>query len=323
VFFSDKVTQLANNIKKALTPLITRDYWLLELPYYTNIGDILIWQGTEYFLKNLNVCCKYKSSFHTFKPRSIDAETIILLQGGGNFGDLWNGPHAFRRKIITSYMNNTIIILPQTVFYANEDTIETDKALFGKHPSLFICVRDKNSYQLLKQHFTKNTVLLVPDMAFCIPALQLKQYQCKSSGKDLFLKRTDKELNTTFAYSNCFDEKNIDVSDWPTMEKRTITIRLLHYFLALNRRIPFAFSGLTDIYASCFFKRDMVKAGVKFISGYNKVYTTRLHAAILCCLLGKPFVFFDNSYGKNSGFFETWFSDLDGVEFIHHGMELP
>jgi glycosyltransferase involved in cell wall biosynthesis len=33
-------------------------------------------------------------------------------------------------------------------------------------------------------------------------------------------------------------------------------------------------------------------------------------------LLEKPFVFFDNSYGKNSGFFETWLSDLDEVKFM-------
>jgi len=40
--FRDKITQLKSLIAGALTPLIDHDYWYLELPYYTNIGDVLI-----------------------------------------------------------------------------------------------------------------------------------------------------------------------------------------------------------------------------------------------------------------------------------------
>jgi pyruvyl transferase EpsO len=99
------------------------------------------------------------------------------------------------------------------------------------------------------------------------------------------------------------------------MEKETVTTCLLRYFLAINRIIPFLSFRLTDLYASRFFKQDMIKTVIRFISTYNTVYTTRLHTAIGCCPLGKSFVFFDNTYGKNRSFFETWLSDLDGVEF--------
>jgi pyruvyl transferase EpsO len=61
----------------------------------------------------------------------------------------------------------------------------------------------------------------------------------------------------------------------------------------------------------------MIREGVKQISKYENIYSTRLHVAILSVLLEKPFVFFDNSYGKNSAFFETWLSDLDGAKFIN------
>ena len=40
-----KIHQLQVFVKEALTPLVTSDYWLLEVPYYTNVGDTLIWQG--------------------------------------------------------------------------------------------------------------------------------------------------------------------------------------------------------------------------------------------------------------------------------------
>jgi pyruvyl transferase EpsO len=190
-----------------------------------------------------------------------------------------------------------------------------DKELFSKHNNITICARDKDSYRLLKEYFNANRVLLVPDMAFCIPSVQLQKYQGALSGRNLFLKRTDRELNTAIDYGDYIDNKAIDISDWPTMEKATVTTCLLRYFLAINRRIPFLFSRLIDLYAARFFKTDMIKTGIRFISAYNTVYTTRLHAAIVCCLLGKPFIFFDNTYGKNRSFFETWLHDLDEVVF--------
>ncbi len=50
----------------------------------------------------------------------------------------------------------------------------------------------------------------------------------------------------------------------------------------------------------------------------QRIYSTRLYAIILSLLLGKDsdLYWFDNSYGKNSSFYETWLSDLDGIKFI-------
>lgn len=51
--FQQKIDELKNKIYEELTPLIDSDYILLDLPYYSNIGDTLIWEGTESFLKSL------------------------------------------------------------------------------------------------------------------------------------------------------------------------------------------------------------------------------------------------------------------------------
>jgi pyruvyl transferase EpsO len=134
--------------------------------------------------------------------------------------------------------------------------------------------------------------------------------------KTLFLKRRDKELNTGINYFDYIPEKDIDIHDWLSMEKRMAVSFLLRQMIRISRRIPVLFPKLTDIYAEYFFKPAMIKSGVRFLSAYNKIYTTRLHAAILCCLLEKRCILFDNSYGKNSGFFNTWLKDLDGINFI-------
>ena len=100
MLFSEKIAELKNLIVNTLTPLIDNDYVLLELPYYSNVGDLLIWKGEEDFLKKIPHKCLFRSSFHKFKFPVLSRNTVILLQGGGNWGDVWPGektPHGFRQ----------------------------------------------------------------------------------------------------------------------------------------------------------------------------------------------------------------------------------
>lgn len=55
----EKKEQLMDLISSNLTPLIDNDYVYLDLPYYNNLGDTLIWEGTKNFLKALRYRCLY------------------------------------------------------------------------------------------------------------------------------------------------------------------------------------------------------------------------------------------------------------------------
>lgn len=48
----EKIERLRAEIEKQLIPLIDSDYVLWDLPYHTNIGDTLIWQGEWNFLRS-------------------------------------------------------------------------------------------------------------------------------------------------------------------------------------------------------------------------------------------------------------------------------
>jgi len=330
--FEEKVNELSKIIDEQLLPIINKNGKVdecvyLDLPYHTNIGDILIWHGTEHFLKRTGIKCLYRASCSTFSKQKMKKitrrgnnspckEILIFLHGGGNFGDLWALYHDFRKKIIEYYSGNPIIILPQTVFYEDSSRIKDDVELFAKHKNLTICARDNKSYHLLKNNF-RNKVILAPDMAFCIPGDELKRYQLKQENRTLLLKRRDKELNGTVDFSKIISETKFDIHDWPSMERQTMTWFFVKKLLLISRKVPIFIPKLIDIYVFFLFKPNMVKIGVKFVSRYSKIYTTRLHVAILCCLLGKSYVFLDNSYGKNSSFFETWLSDVDSIKFYH------
>lgn len=322
----EKIKQLSDIIDAQLVPVINKNgkakkCIYLDLPYHTNIGDTLIWRGIEHFLKRTGLKCLYQTSYRTYSRQKMESITkredkaqknVIFLHGGGNFGDLWEAHQIFRKEIIRNNPYNQIIVLPQTVFYHDKNKMKADAEIFARHKNLTICARDKKSHDILKENF-QNDILLVPDMAFCIPQKELRKHALPVIPQSVLLfKRTDKELDSSVDYSQYISEKHFKTHDWITIEKEYREAYLLNKFIT-NRKIPNFFA---DLYAQNVFKKTMIKEGVRQISIYENIYTTRLHVAILSILLGKPFVFFDNSYGKNSFFFETWLDDLRDVSFI-------
>lgn len=313
-----KINQLRLLLETKLTPLINNNYILLDVPYYSNIGDILIWEGERQFLNKIPYKCLFSKSIYTFTKQPLSKETIILLQGGGNFGDIWRHHQEFRLKIIKEYPDNKIIILPQTIHYDSLKTMEADANLMLKHSNLHICARDKISFDILNKYFGNNHYLL-PDMAFCIFSTSLNQFRQGETEKTLFLKRTDKELSNN-SYTPVV-QNELDVRDWPSMEALSSVqqyFQLLHNYQGYIAKIIGCSNtySLIDFFASHYYRSNLIKQGVNFVSSYKDIYTTRLHVAILSILLHKECKFIDNSYGKNSSFFDTWLQDVEGVEFI-------
>ena len=97
---AEKVAQLRALLCDTLLPLINNDYIFLDIPYYSNPGDTLIWEGTECLLKECSYKCLMKTAEECFKFPKLRENTIILLQGGGNWGDLWDRHQKFRLKVI-------------------------------------------------------------------------------------------------------------------------------------------------------------------------------------------------------------------------------
>lgn len=178
-----------------------------DLPYYSNVGDLLIWEGMECFLKDNSSECLWRTSISTFEYKELPEDVTICLVGGGNFGDLWRELQRFKNRIVKLYPNNRIVIFPQSVFYGNPQLCKEDAAAFSAHRDVHICARDKDSYDFLKENFTSCDILLVPDMALY---LDFDKVPTKTD-RTLFLKRNDKE---SVDYS-VYDTEGMDVSDWP------------------------------------------------------------------------------------------------------------
>lgn len=316
---SSRLQSLREIIYANIDPIIDSDYYLLDFPNHGNIGDTLIWEGELEYLRRFNFSCIYSCSHLFFDKKKIIDNKLILLHGGGNFGDFYRGVQEFRLKIVREYPNNKIVIFPQTIHYNDKHLLKKDVEVLNQHKNLTICVRDVKSFNMLKDICT-NKILLVPDMAFC---LDLKKYTNLTFNDNniLFLKRMDNELSIQNYFEKLPTIQNIKIHDWPTFERKfeDLLFRVLTKISQISFTIPFIGKYIND--KTGFLPQNVrdyqMLEGINFINSYDEIYTTRLHGLILSVLLNKKVYLFDNIYGKNSSFYEAWMTEFENVSLIN------
>ena len=308
---NNKQLLLRNIIIKELDSEIGKQCALFDLPFHTNIGDSLIWQGEIEYLTYINANILYNCSYFTCSFPQLNDNVTIIFHGGGNWGDLYPEHINFLKKIIQIYPQNKIVVMPQTVYYKDSNKLKSDINEIEKHKHITICARDFNSYELLKNNSQLN-IKLVPDMAFCCDFT--KYINPKQEGKKLFIKREDNEINENIDYKFILHSNNIDIKDWPTFNKKLFDGTFLFKILAklARKNIPIS-KNILNWYAPLFFIKRINSIGCNFLYPYDEIYTTRLHGCILGILLGKKIYLIDNNYGKNSSFYKTWLNDINNV----------
>lgn len=306
-------------IKKFLADNMS-DYILLDLPYYSNVGDVLIWQSTLDLLGELPYKCLYSSSIETYSKPKIKDNVLIVFLGGGNFGDLWERHQIFRYRVMNDFPNNPILQLPQSVCFESDIKMEYDIDFFSKHKGkVYICLREKKSYDIIVNNYKNIEAFLLPDMVL---SFDVEQYCRKHNilikeGKgSLLVQRNDKE-KVEITMDKLPD--SLKISDWPSMD---VTLPEMSRYHIINKymnklRLPvFIRYKVTDWYFKQIMKDAIIKSGIKFILPYDVVFSTRLHAAILAFLLGKRTYIVDNSYGKCSGVYESWMCEFRNIDMI-------
>ncbi len=331
---------------------------LLDYPDYINIGDHLIWLGSiSYFLEERGIQISYLSSSEKFSSEALDnkldrtsEKTAIFLNGGGNLGDIWTRSQAFREKIIQTYTDRPIVILPQTVFFSNAESLKKTALIFNAHPDLTIFIRDHYSYEIAIKHFHKCQVVLAPDMAFqLVGKPEFKRSPSATKGI-FYMQRQDSEKNQAID-PHQLPLKKLTVGDWSSYENKWVMggsqSRLKHFAANLIRggiqrglMAPQEYLARSQWLKNADFKQKLIAttasdqassqsnlqanlqslsfihAGIYQFNQYEAVITNRLHGHILCILMGIPHVFLPNSYYKNKGFYETWTKDIKLCQFV-------
>lgn len=305
-------------LQSTLQKFITTDYVFLDLPYYANVGDVLIWEATLQLLKKVKHRCLYSCSVETYRKPKIGQDVILLFSGGGNFGDLWEKHQPFRHRVMEDFPNNPVVQLPQSVWFEDEENLKRDVQYYKKHrASVTICTRDQQSFSIIQSNYSNVQPLLLPDLVLALDIdkvlkrNRIKKFQGEGT---LYFKRDDKE----------FAGGHIDIlfdreGDWPC---RSYDIKWVRKYNDLMNRlermnVPKKIQlKITDLYYRYLIKDAYLRNGIRFIMPYREVYATRLHAAILAWLLGKRVYLMDNTYHKCSGVYDLWMKDFENISLV-------
>jgi pyruvyl transferase EpsO len=277
----------------------------VDFPVYENIGDLLIMKGTEQFFKDYQIIVEKRFSIANFRfKQQIPPNWIIVCQGGGNFGDLYPHFQSFREKIAVTYPNHRIVILPQTIHFQSEIKERQSMQLLNEHADLHLFVRDQFSYNRAKLYLKH--VQLSPDMAHQLYPLQKP---LGGSKKVIGLFRTDDEWAEGMGSFQC--DKTMD---WPQLLNLwdVATIRLMVKAFQVNRLC----GNIMPLQRIWYIIADrLITKAIHLYNDFGQVVTSRLHGHILACLLDKTNVLLDNSYGKNSSYYQAWTYALPQATF--------
>lgn len=176
-----------------------QNVFIIGTPNHGNMGDQAIWYATQKLLEkyfmNANVVDVDMSDFETDIEgiaHLIQNQDILILQGGGNFGNYYMDDEMIRRSVISRFKNNRIIMFPQTVYFSRdkegEEELKRSVSIYNKNKNLILIARDAESFECLKANFT-NDMYMLPDVVLSLNAINME----KERKGVLICLRSDKE----------------------------------------------------------------------------------------------------------------------------------
>ncbi len=275
---------------------------LVDVPSHSNVGDSAIYLGELAWIRDAGlpppdyVCDEY--SYREEDLRARVPRGTILIHGGGNLGDLWPRQQALRERILSRFPDHRVVQLPQTIHFESPAELERAAPLFANHRNLTVLVRDKVSLELAVNRLRCHAVLC-PDPAFALGAFPRPRPPVDDV---LILARTDKES------AESGPPPGTRVVDW-LGDPPSSLIRMERWLRKKEKGLMVR-NWLRQPLAA-----QRLKRGCLLLSRGRTIVTDRLHAHILCLLMGIPHVLVDNSYGKVRSFFDAWTRDAPGVRF--------
>ena len=262
-------------------------------PTYGNLGDQQIWKSSIEFLKanNIKFLDISLSDFNKYKKINFKNIKTVVLQGGGNLGDVYVLDQNVKNEAIKMYSDKKIIVFPQT-FYCDDyesERAKDIKEIFSNHKDLTLVAREEKSFEMMKKFFNKNKVIKAPDIVLSSNYTK-KQKRRKNV---LFLMRKD-------------IEKTIKEEDFNKLKKQVEEKYKVYVSdTVVNKKV-------NEINRQFELKKVFNK-----IKKAEFVITDRLHGMVFCAITNTPCIVFSNYNHKVKGTYE-WIKKLDYIKFVEN-----
>ncbi|UQZ34397.1 hypothetical protein C2I18_13235 [Paenibacillus sp. PK3_47] len=275
-------------------------------PEHDNLGDHAITMGQMEFLKKAfpdYTLIEIVADRLTYNLKCLEQystpDDIFVLQGGGNFGIEYFREEEVRRKIITKFPNNKIILFPQTIFFGDTELgrkeFKKTQSLYSAHKDLTLVARERTSYEIMKENFKNNDVLLTPDI---VMSLDITEPTRKREGALLCI-RADKE-----SIFNETEKQIIQDSVSKAFDRITSSDTCIIRYISVEEREK----ELYDLWNQ--FKEAEL------------VITDRLHGMIFAAITSTPCIALGNYNYKVVGSYE-WIKHLGYIKFTHDINDIP
>ena len=285
IYICPEYKKILNNLEQDKEAKII----LIGTPAHGNLGDQAIAISELDFLrkisdgrKTIEIPMPLYKVYRKFLQKHIGCNDTIIISGGGWMGNLWMHNEITIREIISDYINNKIIIFPQTLYYTNDadgrETADDTKRIFEKHTKLLLTVRDLHSFEFAKSNLGlpgNGKLLFCPDMALFGTLSYSTTASLTNKKKALLCFRNDIEK----VCSSGFVRDTLKKAGFEIKETTTVLDKLV----PLRKR------------------KQIVKEKIKEFGEASIVVTDRLHAMIFSLLAGTPCFAFNNATGKVFG----------------------
>lgn len=279
-----------------------------------NVGDAAIAVATRRFLRARGgpYLEMDRRTWHAGAARRhLGDDGVLLLAGGGTFGDVWPPHDALRRAATAALRHLPVVQLPQTMRFRAPEALRAVGEELRAVPRLTLMLRDAEGVATARDHLGV-PALLVPDLAFLLEPV------APPPERDVVaLLRDDKEAARSRAERIAAPAPFPDAADWPPSPARGR--RRLRRVLAATVRGVGGLGGLAPRRRRFIAALDDAELDERVATGFRRVgagrviVTDRLHGSILALLLGRRVVVLPDRHGKLRAFHATWTSACPDV----------
>ncbi len=315
----DVLAVINGQFRDVLGPLLGPDVAragvaLLDFPNHQNVGDTMIWAGEVEHLRRLGAPVRYVTDMWRYDRATLDARApgaVVLLHGGGNFGDVWPEFQQFREETVGALRDRTIVQLPQTIWFDDPAAAKRANAALSAHPDFTLLVRDRGSEARAAEQLPDVRTLWCPDAALGIGPLP----SAASPEEFVMLLRGDKEVRPD-RDAGLAGAKGTRV-DWG-LTGREYRIWTLSALPSKVNRLEGLRPRTYPLVAATYRRAAAMnmRAGNRTIGSARAVLTDRLHAHVLACLMGIPNVVLDNNYGKVKAIYDDYTHGFSTARFV-------
>lgn len=270
------------------------------VPTHGNMGDQAIAIATMKYLKEnfkeYKIIQVYREQTYRYLKaikNIVQKNDFFVLHGGGNMGNLYPIEEEDRRFIINNIKSNNIISMTQTMSFSEDnygrEELNKSKKIYNSNKNLSIIAREQRSYELMKNTFKKNNIIINPDIVFFLNnTINTNKYKREYIMTCL---RNDKE-------SVLGNKKNILIN-----KLKHESGQIVEYDTVVNKTI---------------FKDQREKELNYMLDKFLKakiVITDRLHGMVFCAITKTPCIVTKSLDHKVIGTYE-WIKDLNYIRLV-------